>query len=646
MCGIAGFVVAGALEGRSAPSAIAERMAEQLHHRGPDDQGVWCDTAAGVALAHRRLSILDLSAAGHQPMVSACGRYVLVFNGEIYNHLDIRQALGPNLSWRGHSDTETLLAAIVKWGLERALNAVVGMFALALWDRKHGSLQLARDRIGEKPLYYGWQGGVFMFASELKALRAHPSFRGEVDRQALSQFLRYSAIPAPLSIYREIAKLPPGTLLTLSAQDIAAKARVQPTAYWSFYEAALNSCPFGGDENEALDEIERLLRRSIAGQMVADVPLGAFLSGGIDSSLVVALMQAQSSRAVQTFTIGFHEAGYNEAQHAKAVATHLGTAHTELYVTAKEALDVIPLLPRLYDEPFADVSQIPTFLVSQLARQHVTVSLSGDGGDELFGGYNRHVWAASLWRRIRRIPLGGRRALAHSMLAGTPAFWDGLLSGASHVLPSAWRVSAAGEKVQKLANMVGAASPEEVYGSLVSHWGRTENIVIGDHFKPELEGLPTSFQLEHCMMYLDSVGYLPDDVLTKVDRAAMGVSLETRIPFLDHRLVEFAWQLPLSMKIRNGQGKWLLRQLLAKYIPSELTNRPKMGFSVPVDAWLRGPLRDWAEALIDEDRLRNEGYFNPRPIRDTWQAHLDGKRNCGAKLWSVLMFQAWLDCGE
>lgn len=657
MCGIAGFwALSNTVAGDT--SACVRAMADTLRHRGPDDAGVWVDGDASVALAHRRLSILDRSPSGHQPMVSASGRYVMVFNGEIYNHLEIRrdlETLGVP-GWRGRSDTETLLAAFDALGLEATLNRVVGMFAIALWHRQTRTLTLARDRLGEKPLYYGWAGGDLLFASELKAILAYPGFDAAVERRALALLMRHNYVPAPWSIYKDVWKLPPGCFVQFSglAPDRTAQGRGRVKAYWTVWKVATNGLqqPFEGDEYEAREELERLLRTTIAEQMIADVPVGAFLSGGIDSSTVVALMQAESARPVKTFTIGFDEGDYNEADYALAVARHLNTQHTDLYVTPRQAMDVIPRLPDLYDEPFADSSQIPTFLVSELARQHVMVSLSGDGGDELFGGYNRYFWAMELWRRIDRTPRRLRQAVAAVLMAVAPNTWNQLFRLASPLTPRRLRYDNPGDRLHKVAGLLGAVRLEAIYRHLISHWDDPAALVLGpsEPLTPVTDprGWLDCPEFEHRMMYLDLITYLPDDILVKVDRAAMAVSLETRIPLLDHRVVEFAWRLPLGMKIRAGQGKWLLREVLYKYVPKELIERPKTGFGVPLDQWLRGPLRDWGESLISEARLRREGFFEPRLIQQKWLEHLSGRRNWQYLLWDVFMFQAWLDgqCGD
>ncbi|MDQ3565558.1 MAG: asparagine synthase (glutamine-hydrolyzing) [Pseudomonadota bacterium] len=651
MCGIAGYLQ---LSGFSAEAgeAIARMMAKAIHHRGPDDSGIWLDAEAGVAFGHRRLSIVDLSPAGHQPMTSASGRWVIAFNGEIYNHADLRQALQASAAapaWRGHSDTETLLAGFEAWGIENTLQRCVGMFALALWDRTERQLHLMRDRLGEKPLYYGWAGDALVFGSELKALRAHPSWRGEVDRDVLTLFFRHNYIPAPYSIYKGVWKLSPGTWRTVSQDDVRRRQLPAPNVYWSVLAAAARAReePFSHGDAAALVELERISGKAIALQRISDVPVGAFLSGGVDSSAIVALMQAQSSRRVRTFTIGFAEAGYNEAGYAKAVARHLGTDHTELYVSPKEAQAVIPRLPAIYDEPFSDSSQIPTFLVAQHARQHVTVSLSGDAGDELFGGYNRYFLARDLRRKLMCMPRSMRRRLAQAVGACPPWLLDALLRPLGAVVPY-FRVSQPSDKAYNAAEVLALADDGALYRRLVSHWKDPSSLVLGAREPATLldellmrSGVASTF--EQWMMTTDTLTYLPDNILVKVDRAAMAVSLETRAPFLDHRLVEFVLSLPLPMKIRDGQGKWLLRQMLYKYVPKTLIERPKMGFGVPIDSWLRGPLRDWAEGQLDDARLRREGFLDPAPIRRKWEEHQSGARNWQYYLWDVLMFQAWLE---
>jgi asparagine synthase (glutamine-hydrolysing) len=642
MCGLAGFLFASRA---AAIEPIARAMADRVTHRGPDDSGIWVDEAAGIALAHRRLSIVDLSAAGHQPMRSASGRYVLAYNGEIYNHLELRRELdaaGAAPPWRGYSDTETLLACIEAWGIEATLERSVGMFAFALWDRQDHALVLARDRAGEKPLYYGWQGETFLFGSELKALRAHPAFNASVDRGALALLLRHNYIPAPYSIHQGIFKLPPGTWLQLRP----GQREVQPEAYWSLAETAERGMadPFTGSDAEAVDELARVLGKAVAGQQVADVPLGALLSGGIDSSLVTALMQAQSSRPIRTFTIGFDEKAYDEAHHARAVAAHLGTEHTELRLSANDALAIIPRLPSMYDEPFADSSQLPTHLVMSLARRHVTVALSGDAGDEFFGGYNRYLMAPAAWKRIGWMPLAMRRRLGGAMLA-LPADLVNRMAG-----PLARRLGIAqpGDKAHKLGRRLASVMDMDgFFLSLVKEWPDAEAMVVEAHIPANLlddrRAWPKLQDPVARMMALDAMTYLPDDILVKVDRAAMAVSLETRAPFLDRDVMEFAWSLPMSMKLRDGTGKWILRRLLDRHVPRALTERPKMGFGIPLDQWLRGPLREWAGDLLNEGRLRREGYLRPEAITRTWQAHQRGEGSFGYRLWSVLMFQAWLD---
>ena len=646
MCGITGFLSTGK-QAQDILELTIKRMCDTIVHRGPDDMGVWFDLKTQVVLGHRRLSIVDLSEHGHQPMISRCGRYVMVFNGEIYNHQEIRSELVAR-TWRGHSDTETILELMTVVGPAQALQKMNGMFAIAVWDRESATLTLARDRMGEKPLYYGWQGtgqhASFLFGSELKALKAHPGFAAGVDRSSLCLLMRHNCIPAPYSIYRGISKLEAGCLLTVSLAQPEPKVE----RYWSAAAVAIAGCakPFAGTPPQAVDALEMLLKSAVQQQMVADVPLGAFLSGGIDSSTVVALMQAQSSRPVKTFTVGFNEEGYNEAVHAKAVAMHLGTEHTELYLSPQQALDVIPRLPTLYSEPFSDSSQIPTFLVSQLARQHVTVSLSGDAGDELFCGYNRYLLANRLWQKLSVLPTSGRRLAARGLAAFSPSRWNAMLGPVNGLLPGSLRQANLGEKLHKAAGVMASADLDALYRGLVSHWDDPASVVIGGTEPPTLltGNAPALDGLDDIqrMMALDALTYLPDDILVKVDRAGMGVSLEGRVPFLDHRVVEFAWTLPQSLKLRDGVGKWVLRQVLYRHVPKELIERPKMGFGVPIGDWLRGPLRDWAENLLDEARLHREGYFHPGPIRQKWTEHLSGARNWQYHLWDVLMFQAWL----
>lgn len=648
MCGISGFLDRSHQSGKKELEASVIEMTNTLHHRGPDDSGTWADAEAGIALGHRRLSIVDLSPEGHQPMRSFCGRYVISFNGEIYNFRALRGELeGMGHEFRGHSDTEVMLACIAQWGLLPAVKRFNGMFAFALWDREERTLHLVRDRLGEKPLYYGWMGKTFLFGSELKALRAHHSFKGELNRDAVALYLRHCYIPAPYSIYRDVYKVQPGMVVTVDPAD--GIGSVATNCYWSARAAAERGVaePFSGSVQDAVDHMDELLADAVKLRMHADVPLGAFLSGGIDSSTIVALMQAQSEKGVQTFTIGFHEPRYNEAENAKAVAQHLGTVHTELYVRPEEAMAVIPRLATLYDEPFADSSQIPTFLISELARRHVTVSLSGDGGDELFAGYDRYFWGASIWKKISPLPIGLRKLGARGLKTLSPDVWESIFRCLHPFLPDRMKMRNPGGKLERLATLFMTESPEALYLNLLSHWKTPASIVYGASEpktvltdKSQWANLP---ELVQRMMYLDTMSYLPDDILVKVDRASMGVSLEARVPFLDHRVVEFASQVPLSMKIRDRKPKWLLRQLLHRYVPQALVERPKMGFGVPIDVWLRGPLREWAENLLDEKKLTDQAIFNPLPIRELWTEHISGKQNWHYYLWDILMFQAWLE---
>lgn len=650
MCGIDGFLNSVAFDEETARGTLA-RMTASLAHRGPDAQGLWVDPAAGIALGHRRLAIVDLSVHGRQPMASACGRYVMVFNGEIYNHRELRAQLervGRAPAWRGHSDTEVLLAAFAAWGVDATLRRATGMFALALWNRESRVLTLARDRIGEKPLYYGRIGDALVFASELKALRAYPGFDGEIDRDALCLYLRHSAVPAPHTIYRGIRKLPPGSWIQFEHAQDTPRIRT----YWALEHAidAGHHEPFAGTAAEAVDRLDTVLRQAVARQMEADVPLGAFLSGGVDSSAIVALMQAQSAAPVDTFTIGFHEAGYDEAGYAKAVARHLGTRHTELYVTADHALDVVPKLPAIYDEPFSDASQIPTFLVAELTRRHVKVSLSGDGGDELFGGYTRYFLTPRLWRKLHRVPAAVRTRIAGALHALRPDHADQLAAvaqgawGAGELRESPTRI---GDRLHKLGHVMTADSRIGLYRLLMSSVHHPERIALAGHEPPTpldtASAWPAHLSFAEQAMAIDTLTYLPTDILTKVDRAAMAVSLETRMPFLDHHVVEFAWRLPASLRLPEGQSKALLRRLLDRYVPTELIDRPKQGFCAPIDHWLRGALRDWADALLQPSRLRDEGFFDAAAVERLWRQHQTGRMNWQHQLWTVLMFQAWLD---
>jgi asparagine synthase (glutamine-hydrolysing) len=649
MCGINGFFN---IESIFSNNIAIAQMNTALHNRGPDAEGSWQDKTFGLVLGHRRLAIQDLSPAGAQPMHSACDQYVLVFNGEIYNHLQLRQQLvqeGLTINWRGHSDTETILACFVAWGIERTLESITGMFAIALWDRSNKVLTLARDRMGEKPLYWGWQGNSLYFSSELKGMKAHPEFKADINRDSIALLLRHNCIPAPYSIYKGIQKLRAGHWLQLPLEELENSKKAQSQSYWRLNDIVDSglSNPFKGSPEQAVDALESTLMSSIDSQMLSDVPLGAFLSGGIDSSTVVALMQAQSLRPVKTFTIGFDDAGYNEAKHAKAVAKHLGTEHTELYVRPEDAQSIIPKLSSIYCEPFADSSQIPTFLVSQLARQKVTVALSGDGGDELFGGYNRYLMAQRVLSNNRKLPKAVRKIIAQGLVTLSPNSWDALFNTLAPTIPNRLRLRTPGDKAHKLAGVLDIDNEHECYHKLTSHWQDPTSIVIGAKepltLITDINAWPKTDSFQHAMMAMDAQTYMTDDILVKVDRAAMANSLETRVPMLDHRVIELAWHMPLDYKIRNGEGKWLLKQVLFRHVPKTLVERPKMGFGIPLHDWLRDSLRDWAEALLDESLLRQQGYFHPLPIRKMWEEHLSGVRNHQANLWSILMFQAWLE---
>lgn len=648
MCGLTGLFAPGANHHGAKLEMLADHAATALVHRGPDDGDAWADEAAGIAFGHRRLSIIDLSPTGRQPMVSAEGRFVIAYNGEIYNFRDLRNELeGAGAGFRGHSDTEVLLAAISHWGLIPALERANGMFAFALWDREERVLHLVRDRLGQKPLYYGWAGKAFVFGSELKALRRFPGFNATIDNDALTLLLRHSAIPAPHAIYHDCWKLLPGTILSIAPEQVAGRSLPKPEPYWSATDAAKAGAadPLDLSDTDAVEELDSLLRKAVDACLVADVDLGAFLSGGIDSSTVVAMMQAQSNKPVKTFSIGFTEANYNEAVAARTVAEHLGTDHTELYITPADAQAVIPKLPQIYDEPFADSSQIPTYLVSQLARQQVKVSLSGDGGDEIFGGYNRYAWANNLKRGIDLTPQSLRRMTRHCLAGVAPRHWDTAFAAIAPLLPRRLRHTQVGDKLHKLAEIIDAPNREEMYWRLVSQWKRPGQVIPGATEPAtrlsDIASWPDLPDFTRQVMLLDALVYLPDDILVKLDRAAMAVSLESRVPFLDHRVFEFAWRLPLHQKVRKSTGKWILREVLARYVPRRLFERPKMGFGVPVGAWLRGDLREWAEDLLSEDRLKRGGLFQTEVVRDLWAQHLRGERNLQHQLWPLLMFEAW-----
>ncbi|MBI1206601.1 MAG: asparagine synthase (glutamine-hydrolyzing) [Azospirillum sp.] len=639
MCGIAGVWAVGKPGGTRDLAELGAAMADSLRHRGPDGEGVWSDPEQGICLAHRRLCVVDLSPAGAQPMASATGRFIVSYNGEIYNHRELRAELeARGVRFRGRSDTEVVVEAIAAWGVDAAPSRFNGMFALAIWDRRDRALSLVRDPMGIKPLYWGWVAGSFAFASELKAFGKIPGWTGEIDRDALTAYLRYGYVPAPRSIYRDVFKLQAGCTLRIDAAGVVAQRR-----FWDTRALAATARPSLAaiSDAEAIDRLEALLRDAVARCMVADVPVGAFLSGGVDSSMVVAAMQAASSCPVHTFSLGFDQPGHDEAPHAAAVARHLGTDHTELRVTARQAMEVIPDLPLWYDEPFADASQIPTALVAHLARKDVTVALSGDGGDEVFAGYTRYAAARRVWQPLERLPSWLGRAIPRAIGALSPQQWD----WAVRPVPARWRPAHFGQRLHKLRTALAADGANDFCRRLLSHWHTPGDVVIGGREPPDLlddASLAEEFpDLAERMQVIDLLTYLPDDILTKVDRASMAVALEVRVPILDHRVVAFACSLPSGMRQRNGQGKWLLRQVLYRYVPPALVERPKMGFGVPLESWLRGPLRDWAETLIGRQALAEQGFFHPEAVRSLWQDHLSGRRDGQYPLWTILMFQAW-----
>lgn len=642
MCGISGFWIRGGGKKALLEEGIAN-MAEALSHRGPDDTGAWVEEKSGVALGHKRLSILDLSQRGHQPMISYCGRYIIVYNGEVYNFRELRARLeNEGVNFKSECDTEVVISALSKWGIAEALKHFNGMFAFALWDRKEQKLYLARDRIGIKPLYYSVQNGILFFASELKAMRAHESFRPEIDREALALFFRYNYIPTPYSIYRHTQKLKQGHYLAVDNTF-----HLRQFCYWDAEEMVREGAerPYKKSDKEAVEETECLLFDAVTKRMVSDVPLGVFLSGGVDSSTIAALMQKRSAAPVRTFTVGFHETGYNEAPYAKEIAGHLGTNHTELYVTPEEAIESIPKLPEIYDEPFSDMSQIPTFLISKLTRRFVTVSLSGDGGDETFGGYNRYIWTHRIWYGTVLLPYSAKLGISRLIKNISPESWNDISRALGALAPGIFKQRLFGEKMYKLADVMTSRSLDECYINLASHWKKPAELVLCSR---EPITLPQNNRMRHDiksflekMMFLDLMTYLPDDILTKVDRASMAVGLEARVPLLDHRIIQFSKRLPLSYKMRNRTDRWVLRQVLYKHIPRRLIDRPKMGFILPLDGWLRRPLRDWAEEHLNEKRIRADGILNPAPIRKIWNEHLSGKRNWHTYIWDVLMFQAW-----
>ncbi|HAU29567.1 MAG TPA: asparagine synthase (glutamine-hydrolyzing) [Rhodospirillaceae bacterium] len=642
MCGLTGFwSMSPAKRPDGGLAHTAKAMSDRIIWRGPDSDGIWTDEEAGLALAHRRLAIVDLSPAGYQPMASASGRFVICYNGEIYNSTDIRKELaGRDIAWRGHSDTETMVEACETFGVAEAVKRFIGMFAFALWDRQERTLWLVRDRLGIKPMHYGLLEDTLFFGSQLRTFTPHPGFSPQQDMDAVRAYARYGYIPAPLTIWQGVRKLMPGHIARITADG-----DITETPYWSMAEVAANGQAnrFSGSPEEAVDELEKLLMDAVGRRMMADVPLGAFLSGGVDSSLVCALMQAQSDKPVKTFSIGFDEDGYNEAPYAREVAKHLGTEHHEFYVRPEEAQAIIPGIPEWYDEPFSDSSQIPTTLVSRLARKEVIVALSGDGGDELFAGYRRYNDGLSIWRKFQAFPPIARKAAIAGIHALSPTWWDRV----ARLVPPSLRPAHVGCRAYKLADVLAESGTHAFYRSLISQWHDINTLIPG---APEpllppwnnIDAMQGSIpDVVERMQYLDTITYMPDDILVKADRASMSCSLELRVPLIDHRVVEMAWRMPPELKMRGGVSKWPLREVLYRHVPKELIERPKMGFGVPIDHWLRGSLRDWAENLLSEKRLREEGIFNPAPIRARWQQHLEGSSNWQYPLWTILMFEAW-----
>ncbi len=642
MCGLTGFLNFKGNSGKAELLSFVKSMSHRIEHRGPDSSGTWCDERRGLAFGHQRLAIVDLSEAGHQPMISQSDRSVIVYNGEIYNAPELRaQLISEGCQFRGHSDTEVILEACERWGVKAACQKFIGMFAFAFWDKGTQELFLGRDRLGIKPLYWGFNQGIFFFGSQIKSFAGHPAWRPEIDKSALTAYFRFNYVPTPVSIYKGISKLGPGTVLSLDVSK-----NIKTEKFWDLEEVNKNNIRHISDrsDEELLNQCDNLLKDAVKRRMIADVPLGAFLSGGVDSSLVVALMQSQSTRPIQTFTIGFHESGYNEAKYAETIAKHLKTEHHELYVTSAEAQAVVPNIPSWCDEPFADASQIPTYLVSKLARQQVTVSLSGDGGDELFAGYNRYLGGRLSWDLLKFFPFWMRSLSAKGIHQLSVDNWNSL----GRLMPKFFP-SMMGDKAYKLATAAMAEGPYHFYKLLVSQWGEPASLVLGGEEKSLYPWKNLKYPLDYdqefveAMQIMDTLSYLPDDILTKVDRASMAVGLEARVPLLDHRVVEFAFNLPRNAKIRNGQGKWLLRQVLDRYVPRHLIDRPKMGFGLPIDKWLRGPLREWAEELLSTEKINAQGLLNTNPIRQRWKEHLSGERNWQNSLWGVLMFQAWYE---